>query len=362
MLRLQGQRVLITGASRGVGLAATRRFAREGADVALLARGREGLEKAAEIARAEGVEAHVVVADVADTAQVDAAVAEAVERLGGLDVLVLNAAAVVFGPFTEVSAEDFERTVRVSYLGVVDVVRAALPALEDSAGSIVATGSLMARIPLPMFSSYASAKHALRGFLGSLRVELRSQGSGVSISMVHPGAIATPLWGQTTSATGQLPRRPPEGYSPDAVARALVSCAIRPRAEVVLGGEAKALDLLFGVARPAADLVLGAMFHYFGSGNTAATEPGTLLRSPDDGQEKPRVPIPRPSLLGPLRLFTPSWAARSRPAQASSKSVTGPSPTRKTAMSAPKTPRRAPARSQKRSYNGSARSGRAAAT
>jgi NAD(P)-dependent dehydrogenase (short-subunit alcohol dehydrogenase family) len=101
----------------------------------------------------------------------------------------------VFGRFTEVSEADFDRTLAVTFMGAVDVIRAALPHLEASAGTIVVTGSIMAKVPLPTFCSYAAAKHALRGFVNALRIELLRTGSPVTISMLHPGAVDTPLWG-----------------------------------------------------------------------------------------------------------------------------------------------------------------------
>src|SRR3954470_12144895 len=186
---LTGKRVLITGASSGIGAAAAAEFAREGADLALVARSREGLETVAARARADGVRAHVVVADLGSREAAERAVAESLAALGGLDILVWNAASMVFGRFSEVSADDFDRTMAVTFGGAVDTVRAALPHLEESGGTITVTGSIMAKVPLHGFASYAAAKHALRGFVGSLRVELMERGSPVTISMVHPGAV-----------------------------------------------------------------------------------------------------------------------------------------------------------------------------
>src|SRR5690348_6900942 len=101
MAELTGLRVLMTGASSGVGLAATERFAREGAELVLMARGAEALEQAAQRARAHGATAHVVPVDVSDREAAEAAVARAAELLGGLDAVVSNAGAVAFGHFLE---------------------------------------------------------------------------------------------------------------------------------------------------------------------------------------------------------------------------------------------------------------------
>src|SRR3954469_11755861 len=172
MRSIEDRVVLVTGASSGVGFAAAEAFARAGADVALLARSAEPLERAAEGVRRHGREAVVVPTDVTDRAAVDAAVRTTLDELGGLDVLVLSAATTVFGTFEEVDPDDFDRVVDVTFTGTVNCVRSALHALEDREGVILAVGSLMTKVPLPTFTSYAAAKHAERGFLNSLRVEL----------------------------------------------------------------------------------------------------------------------------------------------------------------------------------------------
>ena len=175
MSELHGKRVLLTGATSGVGLAAVERFARAGADLALVARGEAALEQAAGVARAHGVAAHAIPADLADRAAAAAAVAAAVRALGGLDVVVSNAGAVAFGHFLEVEADDFDRTVAITFTGAVNLLRAALPELRQTSGVIVATSSIMAAMPLPAFSSYTASKHALRGFLTTLQIEEREQ-------------------------------------------------------------------------------------------------------------------------------------------------------------------------------------------
>jgi len=281
---LAGRRVLITGASSGVGVAAASAFARAGADVALLARSRPGLERAAEAARRYGGQAHVVCADVSDRPRLEAAVAEAVERLGGLDVLVSNHAGMVFGNFAQVSPEDFDRTIDVTLGGAVNAIRAAMPHLERSRGSIVVTGSIMATVPLPTFAAYTAAKHGLRGFVASLRVELRVAKSPVSISMVHPGAIDTPLWRSVSAAGPYGPRNPPDLYSPEAIAKALVAVAIRPRPEFTVGGEARIVQLGWDLLRPVAEWVLTIVARYYASGRRLAPRGGLLREPTGDGR------------------------------------------------------------------------------
>lgn len=303
---LTGKRVLVTGASSGVGAASAVAFARAGCDVALVARNAEGLERVAFRVRQHGRQALVLPTDMTDQPAVDAAVAAVERAWGGLDVAVSNAAAMVFGPFREVSKADFDRTVAASFLSAVDLARAVLPALERSAGVLVVTGSINGEAPLPGFAAYASAKHALRGFARSLRIELKASGSPVRVALVNPGAIDTPVWRAVTSATGRLPRTPPEGYRADVVADALVAMARSPRAEITIGGEAKLFSWIWRV-RPLDDLVLGLVFRYYLSGRKPAV--ADPLNTPH-GDGRPDGPLlGRPSLWAPLRVRLP-WPPR----------------------------------------------------
>jgi NAD(P)-dependent dehydrogenase (short-subunit alcohol dehydrogenase family) len=302
--RLAGRRVIITGASSGVGLVAARLFAREGATLALLARSRPGLEAAARAAAEEGAEARIFSVDLADREAAEPAVEDAVAALGGVDVLVANSAAMVFGHFSEVEARDFERTIAATFLAPVNVIRAALPHLRAARGTIVATGSLNSRIPLPAFSSYSAAKHALRGLLNTLRVEEIEQRSGVQVAMVHPGPIDTPVFERATSATGFRPRRPPDAYRAEAVAQALVETALDPRPEAWVGGETRAVDVLFGTLRPVAELVLLGVDRWYRSCDEENAQAGSLWE-----------PVARPRVSGgiPARESLTAWLRFGRP-------------------------------------------------
>ena len=281
MHRLEGMRILVTGASSGVGLAAVERFARENAVLALVARGERALEEAAEVARRHGATAHVLPADVSDRAAATAVVQRAVKTLGGLDAVVSNAGAVAFGHFLEVEPEDFDRTVEVTFGGAVNVIRAALPSLRASCGTIVAVSSIMARLPLPAFSSYTAAKHALRGFLNTLQVEEREQRTGVRIAMVSPGPLDTPIYGRATSATGLRPATLPDAYDPDEIAKALVQALVSPRNDRIVGGESKLVTLLYETVRPAGELVLIFIDRWYRLGTEPAASPGSLWSAND---------------------------------------------------------------------------------
>jgi NAD(P)-dependent dehydrogenase (short-subunit alcohol dehydrogenase family) len=297
--RLAGRRVLLTGASSDVGSAAARLLHEEGARIALLARDGEALQ---EVARSEAPGALPFPVDLGDHDAARRATEEAIAALGGVDVVVSNAGVAVFGHALEVSQEEFDRTVDVTFGGAVAVIRAALPHLRASRGAVVATGSLMAKVPLPTWSAYSAAKHALRGWLNSVRVEEREQGSGVRVCMVHPGPIDTPLFSQATTTTGFRPRVPPDAYGPEVVAQALVECAVDPRrAEVSLGGTTRLIDLLFAYARPAAEGLLVLIDRWYVSGDVPPQGRGSLWEPPAQRGASGGIPA-RDSLFAPVQL------------------------------------------------------------
>jgi NAD(P)-dependent dehydrogenase (short-subunit alcohol dehydrogenase family) len=271
-----GKRVLVTGATSGIGLAAVECFAREGADLALVARGRTALAEAAARAQEHDVAVHVVAADLADRNAAERAVARAADALGGLDVVVWNAGAVSFGHVLEVGADDFDRTMAVTFTAAVNVIRAALPELRASRGVLVATSSIMSRMPLPGFSSYTAAKHALRGFLATLQVEEREQRTGVRVAMVSPGPVDTPVYARATSGTGLRPAVLPDAYHPEVVAAALVEAALHPRYDRTVGRESQLVDLLYRHARPVGEQLLVFVDRWFRTGTEPAEEPGAL--------------------------------------------------------------------------------------
>lgn len=246
---LAGQRVLITGGSSGIGLAVAEALAAEGAELALLARNELGLAAAKRKLAEHGAEAVTVAADVTDHEALAAAVEEAVEELGGLDVLVTSAASISFGRFTETDPADFEATIETVLGGTIATIREALPHLERSRGAVVAVGSIAARMPLPGMAAYTTSKHGLVGFLDTVRIELEESGSSVTLSLVNPGAVDTPLWNNLESSTGLLPPEPPHPavYSPQSVAEAVLSTIRHPRNELTAGGVARAQVLFYSL-------------------------------------------------------------------------------------------------------------------
>jgi short-subunit dehydrogenase len=228
--------VVITGASAGVGRATVRKFAKHGAQIGLLARGRDGLEVARRDVEAAGGRALVLPTDVADAAQVEAAASAVEDEFGPIDIWVNNAMTSVFSPFREMTLDEFRRVTEVTYLGVVHGTMAALKRmLPRNRGAIVQVGSALAYRAIPLQSAYCGAKHAIQGFTESVRAELIHDHSKVFISMVQLPGVNTP---QFRWVKNNLPNKPkPVGpiYKPDVAAQAIYWAAHHHRRELNVG-------------------------------------------------------------------------------------------------------------------------------
>jgi NAD(P)-dependent dehydrogenase (short-subunit alcohol dehydrogenase family) len=229
--------VVVTGASAGVGRATVRAFARRGAHIGLIARGRDGLEAARREVEEMRGRALVLPLDVSDAEQVELAAARVEEELGPIDVWVNNAMLSVFSPVREMTSEEYRRVTEVTYLGYVYGTLAALRRmLPRDHGSIVQVGSALAYRGIPLQSAYCGAKHAIQGFCDSLRCELLHDGSRVRLTMVQMPALNTPQFGWVKSRLPRKPQPVPPIFQPEVAARAIVWAAHHDRREVWVGG------------------------------------------------------------------------------------------------------------------------------
>jgi NAD(P)-dependent dehydrogenase (short-subunit alcohol dehydrogenase family) len=228
--------VVITGASAGVGRAVAQRFARRGARIGLIARGRERLEAAATEVDKAGGTGLALPADVGDPEAIERAADEAERELGPIDVWVNNAMATIFAPVSEIRPDEYRRATETTYLGTVWGTMAALRRMRPrNRGTIVLVGSALAYRGIPLQAPYCGAKHAVKGFFESLRTELLHDGSKIRLSMVQLPAHNTPQfsWGRT-----RLPRHPqpvPPIFEPEVAAEAIEYAAIHAPRELYVG-------------------------------------------------------------------------------------------------------------------------------
>jgi NAD(P)-dependent dehydrogenase (short-subunit alcohol dehydrogenase family) len=228
--------VAITGASAGVGRATARKFARSGARVALLARGRDGLEAARKEVEEFGGKALVVLVDVANADQVEAAAVQIEAELGKIDIWINDAMVSVFSPVKEMTPEEFRRVTEVTFLGCVYGTLAALKRmLPRDCGTIVQVGSALAHRSIPLQSAYCAAKHAIQGFTESLRCELIHDKSNVRVTMVQLPALNTPQFGWVKSRLPRKAQPVPPIFQPEVAAEAIYFAAHHPRREFYVG-------------------------------------------------------------------------------------------------------------------------------
>lgn len=221
---LDGRVALVTGASRGIGLACAAALAGAGARVAMVARGEADLERAAaEIGQA----AFAVSCDVGDAGALASTVARVQQELGEPDIVVNNAGRFLVSPAASTSIEDFASVVTTNLVAPFGVVHALLPAMHRRGqGHIVTIGSIADRFIFPGNAAYSASKFGLRALHEVLHAELR--GSGVRTTLIAPGPVDTPLWDPVDpdNQPGFTPRA--AMLRPDAVAAAVLYAVSAP--------------------------------------------------------------------------------------------------------------------------------------
>lgn len=264
-MTFEGKSVVVTGASSGLGAVLAGTFAARGAKLTLFARRGEALEEVAVKCREAGGEATTVVGDVTVTQDCREMAKTAISAYGGVDVLVANAGVSMWAKFDDVTDPDvFRRLIDVNYLGVVNCVHAALPSLKERKGVIAAVGSIQGKIPVPLHTGYVASKHALQGFLDTLRAELR--GTGVDIVMALPHWLrGTELRQSALTRDGAQVGDGRRGHSKESVSLETCSAAIvkaveRRKREVIIPRKLRLLLWLKLLAPETLDrIVRGAM-------------------------------------------------------------------------------------------------------
>ncbi len=261
--------IVITGASDGIGAALARQLAAEQPRLVLAARSADRLEAVAADCRARGATAIVQATDVSDDTQNRALVDRAVAEYGALDVLVNNAGVSMHAWFEDTADfGTYERLMRVNFFSCVALTRFALPHLKQSRGLIVGVSSLAGKTGVPARSAYCATKFALAGFYEALRIELA--GTGIDVTMVFPGVVATEIRRHGWNSTGQ-----PAGFSGlaednampvDECARQMAAAMRARRRELVMTARAKLGLFLKLVAPGVVDRMALAALHKIDGG------------------------------------------------------------------------------------------------
>ena len=228
--------VVITGASAGLGRAIARRFAQDGAHIGLVARGRDGLEGAKRDVENLGGRAIIIEGDVADPETHEKAAQMVEDEFGEIDIWINNAMVSVFSPVREMKPEEYKRVTEVTYLGFVYGTLTALKRMQPrDRGVIVQVGSALAYRGIPLQSAYCASKHAIQGFMDSLRAELIHDKSNVRASMVQMPAMNTPQFSWVKSRLPNKPQPVPPIYQPEIGAEAIYFVAHNDRREMYVG-------------------------------------------------------------------------------------------------------------------------------
>ena len=243
--KVSEQVVVITGASSGIGRETALQFGERGASVVLAARNEQALQEAVSEIERLGGKAYVVVTDVSDWHQVEQLARETVERFDRIDTWVNNAAISMYATVEQTTIEEIDRMIQVILLGQIYGMKAALPIMKrQNSGTIINVASALAKRSVPLQSAYCAAKHGIKGFTESLRLELEQERSGIQVTLIMPSSMNTPLFNHARSKMDVKPQPIPPIYEPRVVAEAILFAAEHPRREMVVGGAGKFLTVM----------------------------------------------------------------------------------------------------------------------
>ena len=283
---LAEQTIVVTGASSGIGLATARHAARAGARVLLAARNEGALRDVVAGIREAGGTAEYVVADVADKAGVERIAAEAIRHFGGFDTWVNNAGISIFGRLEQVTDEDHRRLFDVNFWGLVWGSQVAARHLRSRGGAIVNLGSVASDVAFPIQGMYAASKHAIKGFTDALRMELQEDDAPISVTLIKPASIDTPLPQNARNYLDAEPALPPPIYRPEDVASAILYAAVHGGRDYYVGGGAKLISTLNKHAPKAIDWMGPQISRMEKGGPLRRDRAGNLHGMGRDGSER----------------------------------------------------------------------------
>ena len=206
---LPEQVIVITGASSGIGRETAHQLARHGASLVLVARNEAALRETAAEVEAFGGRALVAPADVSDPEQVQRVADQAASHFGRIDTWVNGAAVSTYGTVEQTTIDEIRRIIEVDLLGTIYGIKAALPYLRRTGGTLINISSVTGERAVPLLATYSAAKHGIVGFSEALRMELDHERAGVSVTTILPYGINTPFFNHARSKLGVLPRPTP---------------------------------------------------------------------------------------------------------------------------------------------------------
>ena len=251
-MRLEGRTAVITGAAGGIGRAIAVVLARRGCHLALADVDEIGMAGTADLTREYGIRVSRHRIDVSDRVAVASFPDIVAAEHSGADVLINNAGVAVGGTFEQVSDEDFEWLFEINFWGVVRMTRAFLPLLRASEDArVVNISSVYGLVAPPEQAAYSASKFAVRGFSEALRHEL--EGSGVGVSVVHPGGVATSIAEKARVPAGtsedEIARRRAKyrkllRLPPEIAGETIVRGIERREARILVGSDAKTISMI----------------------------------------------------------------------------------------------------------------------
>lgn len=255
---MKGLRVVVTGASSGIGRATALAFAARGASVILAARRADVLHEGAQQSADLGGVALVCRTDVTDPAEVSRLVESAVNTFGGIDVWINNAGTGVFGPFERAEISLHRATLEVNLIGAVHGAHAVLPVFRrQGRGILINNISLGGWAPTPYAAAYTASKFGLRGFTASLRQEMGAH-PGIRICAVFPSMVDTPGFIHGANVSGRNLDPGPFLYRAEDVAQTMIEMVRRPRDEVAVGWPARAGQISYVTMRGLTERLMSA--------------------------------------------------------------------------------------------------------
>lgn len=301
---IRDQVVVVTGASSGIGRATALMAASRGATVVLAARGQDALDTlAAEIA-AGGGHAVVIACDVSDPASIARLATEAVARCGRIDTWVNNAGVAIAARLVDLPLADARRLFDVNFWGVVNGSLAALPHLERQGGALINLGSFTSDVAAPYMGMYSASKAAIKGYTDALRIELMMDKRPISLTLIKPAPIATPVLQHQRNLLDRQATMPPPFYRPEDVARTILYAAEHPVRDLFVGGAAR-FGSVFGQMLPGLADAGAALFarQIFKTRKAPADRPDNLYTpgTPATTTGDTHGHIARPSLYTAMR-------------------------------------------------------------